>query len=382
MPFLPRNCYYLRVSSSLILPLYHVDWMSDRVLHQVVADLRPKIIQKLRAESDAHMGPGLTPTNVKKGTVDVHRGDTYQFAYFLRETEPHSVLIKTRNFVLDTQPLLPASSSTSREETDQRKGSSVKQGKHKSSFVRTNKPQTREDKVTPKNYEGEDSRNSFPRGSEHVDSRGSQADGDENFDIGEDLDTGNGTTNEAHWTTGITTDTNVKVEEGGTLIEIGDDDEPKPKLTLELQYRAFTNFKRCLCVVVEPWPPQRLDTRAPLHTPSAVTRTTSGVAPANLESRTSLVQRAKTPLFLPSDVDDEPALSLSRLETLPSAPLFDEPRTGRDADHVVELDDSDALMQFSQILGATGRVSGADVEEDDEFDGAALFADADETKEL
>ncbi|KAH9006949.1 hypothetical protein EDB86DRAFT_28839 [Lactarius hatsudake] len=116
MPFLPRNSYYLRVSSSSVLPFYvyldneHVDWMSDRVLNKVVADLRSKIIPKLRAESDAYMGPGPAPANAKKGTVDVHRGgtchsrgkffysrihrDTYQFAYFLRETEPHSVLIK------------------------------------------------------------------------------------------------------------------------------------------------------------------------------------------------------------------------------------------------------------------------------------------------
>jgi hypothetical protein len=40
------------------------------------------------------------------------------------------------------------------------------------------------------------------------------------------------------------------------------------------------------------------------------------------------------------------------------------------------------LMQFSQMLSATGRAGGADVEEEDEFDGTALFADADEAKEL
>lgn len=67
MPFLTRNRYYLRVSSSKTIPLYvgfafvsrlsisegqrnlqvyldsqHVDWMSDQVLRKVVADLRPK----------------------------------------------------------------------------------------------------------------------------------------------------------------------------------------------------------------------------------------------------------------------------------------------------------------------------------------------------
>lgn len=33
-----------------------------------------RIIPKLRAESDAYMGPGPAPANAKKGTVDVHRG--------------------------------------------------------------------------------------------------------------------------------------------------------------------------------------------------------------------------------------------------------------------------------------------------------------------
>jgi hypothetical protein len=46
-----------------------------------------------------------------------------------------------------------------------------------------------------------------------------------------------------------------------------------------------------------------------------------------------------------------------------------------------EWDESTSLMQFSQMLSATGRV-GVDVEEEDEFDGTALFADADEAKEL
>lgn len=77
-----------------------------------VALTSTRIVPKLRAESDAYMGPGPAPANAKKGTVDVHRGgmchlrrkyfysqiyrDTYQFAFFLRETEPHSVLIKVR----------------------------------------------------------------------------------------------------------------------------------------------------------------------------------------------------------------------------------------------------------------------------------------------
>src|SRR6267154_1057087 len=42
----------------------------------------------------------------------------------------------------------------------------------------------------------------------------------------------------------------------GIPIVVDDDEEPKPKLALDLKYRAFPNFNRCLCVVVEPWPSQ------------------------------------------------------------------------------------------------------------------------------
>lgn len=65
MRFLTRNLYYLRISATTVLPLYvsparaseggpqpeeylqlylderHVDWMSERVLQHVLADLRP-----------------------------------------------------------------------------------------------------------------------------------------------------------------------------------------------------------------------------------------------------------------------------------------------------------------------------------------------------
>ena len=68
-----------------------------------------RIPNKLTAEADAHLGPG-GPANAKKGTLDVHRGggsprqytrehthilpDTYQFGYFLRNTDPHVLVVK------------------------------------------------------------------------------------------------------------------------------------------------------------------------------------------------------------------------------------------------------------------------------------------------
>lgn len=399
MAFLPRNSYYLRVSSSSVLPLYvyldneHVDWMSDRVLNRVVADLRPKIIPKLRAESDAYMGPGPAPANAKKGTVDVHRGDTYQFAYFLRETEPHSVLIKTRNFVLDTAPSLPPTSKP--QANEQKKSSSTR----KRPLSQTKKRARRKGKAPRKNKNNEgDDLDYSPSDAEFSDDHVSQVDGDGDTEMEEGSDSGPAMGKRG--TKEATTDAiDVKVEEderglsqtgpltaaqklshveaAKTSNEMRDDDEQKPKLALELKYRSFSNFNRCLCVVVEPWPPLRRDTRAPSLAPSAATGQSSRV-PIHPELRDV---RGKTPLFLP-DLDDERATpGPSHGRTLPPVPLIDNPQADRDIEEIEDLDDSAAIMQFSQLLNTTGRVTGA-IEEDDEFDGAVLFADADEAKEL
>ncbi len=167
------------------------------------------------------------------------------------------------------------------------------------------------------------------------------------------------------------------VEDAGNSNEMGDDDEQKPKLALELKYRSFSNFNRCLCVVVEPWPPLRRasDTHA-ASLPSSAAARQSSRPPTHSESRD---QRGKTPLFLP-DIDDERATpSALQGQDLPPAPLFDNSQADRDIGKTLDL--GAGIMQFSQLLNTTGRVTGA-VEEDDEFDGAALFADADEAKEL
>jgi hypothetical protein len=173
------------------------------------------------------------------------------------------------------------------------------------------------------------------------------------------------------------------VEDIGAPIEVDQDDEPKPKLALELKYQAFSNFNRCVCVVVEPWPPQRSGSRAPSLTPSAVTRS-STVPPTTSEFSANRSQRAKTPLFFP-DIDDEPTTPTSghaHLRTLPPVPLYDDLPIAHDTGNADGWDDSTELMQFSQMLNTAGRVGGADAEEEDEFDGTALFADADEAKEF
>jgi hypothetical protein len=247
--------------------------------------------------------------------------------------------------------------------------------------------------------DGEDEDDYHPSDSGLIDDDDPQVDGDGDSETAENTNTGTakGTRGAAGSIAGV----HVKVEEDeqdtpqtkssgltesshaedtGIPIEVDDDDEPKPKLALELKYRAFSNFNRCLCVVVEPWPPQPSSSRAPSLAPSAANRASS-VTPTTSRFSTNHGQRAKTPLFLP-DLDDEPTSpGRSRFRTLPPVPLFDDPSTSRDADDVEEWDGSTSLMQFSQMLSATGRTGGADAEEEDEFDGMALFADADEAKE-
>lgn len=154
MTFRPRNAYYLRISTNVVLPLFvsqifrlsrtsvpdkcidqlylderHIDWMSDVVLQHVLADLRPlcvdidycnAIIDQLPAESSRSFRqrrmftlaqePRLLVRNeeLSRSTVEVciylvslvacslmdWITETYQFAYFFRKTEPHTVLFK------------------------------------------------------------------------------------------------------------------------------------------------------------------------------------------------------------------------------------------------------------------------------------------------
>jgi hypothetical protein len=56
-------------TSQLFLDDGHLDWMSDRILQHVLADLRPKILPKIKVEARVLLGSGE-----KQGTVDVHRG--------------------------------------------------------------------------------------------------------------------------------------------------------------------------------------------------------------------------------------------------------------------------------------------------------------------
>jgi hypothetical protein len=277
-----------------------------------------------------------------------------------------------------------------------------KAGKQKKNSSRKKKRKARGGRATGQSGDDEDDYN--PSDSELRDGDDVRADEDEDFEMVEDLDAS--TTKGTRGAIDPTAKVHVKVEQNeqdlpqtrptgvptesshvedtgpGIPIVVDDDEEPKPKLALDLKYRAFPSFNRCLCVVVEPWPPQTSGSysRAPSLAPSTVSRAPS-VTPTISEFSTNRGQRARTPLFLP-DLDDESLIpGHSRFRTLPPVPLFDDDPSSMD-DMEGKWDGSTSLMQFSQMLSATGRAGGVDVEEEDEFDGTALFGDADEAKEL
>ena len=158
-----------------------------------------------------------------------------------------------------------------------------------------------------------------------------------------------------------------------------DEEEAKPKPILQLKYQGFDISGRCLCVVVEPWPPIRAASRTPSVAPlfSNVSQAPNIARPDFISGdQRTLMQREGTPLFLP-DPDRErsetPAPSGSG-RILPPVPLFN------DAIVMDEDSDEDGLMTFSQSLNYAG--GHGVVEADDEIDGAIFFGDADEAREF
>lgn len=133
----------------------------------------------------------------------------------------------------------------------------------------------------------------------------------------------------------------------------------------------------CLCVVVEPWPPLRAETRLQ----SVGTSSQRGsLGPSLLPSNGSVEagERAKTPLFLP---EYDRALSEApfvRERTFPPVPLFHDAMSRTEDDGYSD----DDLMNFSQTLNAGGHMHAITADDDDDMDGAVLFGDADEIREL
>jgi hypothetical protein len=161
------------------------------------------------------------------------------------------------------------------------------------------------------------------------------------------------------------------VPQASATDSVSEVEQSEPKPGLQLRFNGFNIFGRCLCVVVEPWPSVRAASIAPVF--AQISQRAASVAPTAMSGASV---REQTPLFLPED-EREQSVTPAPQNWRPPVPLFNEPPPDEE-----DGDDGDGeLMLFSQILSTTGE-SRMEIDDEDEFDGAALFGDADETKEL
>lgn len=258
MPFATRNVYHLRLSAHSVLPLYvyldnaHVDWMTNTTLLKVLTELRPLILPKLQAE-------GLSSS--KKGTVEVIRGDDYQFAFFVRKVDSQSnVLIKTRRFTPSKAAARKADSPTP-----------VALGKRK----RANRPLKEEP------------------GLEQND-QSTRSDQQRAHDKGNEVEE--------------ITDGSDDAQDDPDYLQEEEPEEEKPKMNMHLSYQGFSMFGRCLCIVVEPWPPLNSTSEKTSKQPQQESAPNLQQAP-RLPSEAPYL-RGETPLFLPDP--DPPVVTPSK----------------------------------------------------------------------
>ncbi|KAF9247311.1 hypothetical protein BU15DRAFT_84828 [Melanogaster broomeanus] len=451
MSFRPRNAYYLRISANIVLPLYlylderHIDWMSDVVLQHVLADLRPLVIPKLQGERDIHFGPGTAPGD-KKGTVEVHRGETYQFAYFFRKTEPHSVVTKSRYFVAAPPPSeaapVPALAaplprldhSKKRRKTQpsakhsNRKRAKTK-GKHKASDSHIDEDilsseeseQDSDGEAGPQLVTTEPRRSQRQRRVLAGGYRENDEEGVEDADAYQDVDmapppTESNGRSPAHSSDSLNASTDrcpapdVKTEEvdqsfpvvteGDEDIALDRDGQPilphnGPEIDLVVEEEEERKPKPLLklryqsftisghCLCVVVEP-------WPLQ--RAVTRLQS-VAPLGAVSQRGSIASAHFASG-ESNIAGQRAqtpLFLPELDRAPSETPYPRGRTlppvplFHDDTSANDEDDgynSDDLMNFSQVLNSTGHMHANTADDDDDMDGAVLFGDADEVREF
>ena len=153
-----------------------------------------------------------------------------------------------------------------------------------------------------------------------------------------------------------------------------EEEEMKPKPQLQLSFSGFNIFGRCLCVIVEPWPVVRAPTepQMPQSSGSTANPRTPSAAPDPVSGR------GQTPLFLPDDDDRRITPAPTSRADRPPVPLFNDPSNCGIRE---EEGEEDGMMLFSELLSATGGLR-MDADDEDGFDGAILFGDADERKEL
>ncbi|CAL1700827.1 unnamed protein product [Somion occarium] len=456
--------------------------MDERVLQHVLEDVRYRIPEKLANEANVHVGPG-GPANAKKGTLDVHRGDTYQFGYFLRKTDPHAVLIKTRNFVAAPlnapQATLPPQPSSSKPAAASRrrpvpllkrvaqkrkaqlptkpakKRKTKGKGRARDSDFEEEKEEdydvivvsSEDEDVEDINIPSGPLRRSArkrgqPVGGYREDLNDDQA-GEEEDDIqimdtaadiqapsptagistpGEDQDmipidqpapsmddTGLIAMDESEQPITVT----IKAEDSepgspflhpstptatlprdpdippgpGEMSEeppidltTEEEEDIKPKPILKLSYEGFNVSGRCLCVIVEPYPPLPARREVCLTPTGLVAPRAPSIALADYVLSGGPEQRARTPLFLP-DYDERersqtPAPFL-REKTRPPVPLFYDEAEGEEDEEL-----GGGMYALSQVIQSVGDNPAVAAEDDDEIEGAVFFGDADEAKEL
>ncbi|KAJ6515781.1 hypothetical protein C8R45DRAFT_957598 [Mycena sanguinolenta] len=398
MVFRTRNPFYLRISEKNVLPLYvyldeaHVNWMTDNILQHVLADLQPKILPKLKAEADI-LKSGQA---AKKATVDTHRGESYEFCYFIRKTEQHSVLIKTRHF--SAAPPRPKSAMPP-PPPPQPQGSKRK-GRKNSAPQTSNK--RRKTKGKGKAHDSDDSEEAVSSEDEDVelddapdasarprrsqrskkvvaggyqendeaapDSDVEMEDQPQNEPEADDIQVKNETTDPPLTQTHESGDATAPIH-----IDI-DEEEEKPKPILNLKYRDFSIYGHCLVIVVQPYPPLR----APSQAPSRASTIAPVFAPRGQSAAppSAASMRARTPLFLPDD--DERGETPSPFIGRPPVPLFDEEQEDDDDEQF----DNGGMMAFSQAMNNYSHLPAGAADDDDDLEGAVFFGDADEVREL
>lgn len=470
-----KDCPY-----QLYLDEQHLEWMSERVLQHVLSDLRPlsdgpilsafkmhlltfgffnlhRILPKLIAEENVNLGPHGAGS-AKKGTLDVHRGgkqhlyvlqltfallnavhlDSYQFGYFLRNTEPHAVLIKTRRFTAAPPANKAAQASSARLESLSEASASpatkggrkrANQGKGKAPAKRRSKaPRMARRNVADTDSEEEaiDVSDDEPEGSvaavnsttgalrrstrRRTVKSGTYTADDESedqdaADAHEAMAAGESTQRPsdplAHDMMSAEqtvvkeeqVDTNIRedvqnedvvmtedpsaTDHADAIVVEDDEEEEKPKPIMSLRYQGFSVHGRCLCVIVEPYPAIRQQRQMSLnHTGIRAPRAPS-IAPADFVMSGDPEQRAKTPLFLPDFDDERRSVTPAPVShrVRPPVPLFNE-------EPEEQSDDDGGMYAFSQILQSVNEHHTGAVDDDDEMEGMVLFGDADEAREL
>ncbi|KAL5476507.1 hypothetical protein ACEPAI_3364 [Sanghuangporus weigelae] len=387
--------------------------MSERTLQSVIADLRPLVVPRLGAERYAHYGPG-GPASAKNGTVGVHRADSYQFAYFLRRAEAHSIVLKTRNYVMDDRAMQSANAQAAdgqekgvgsgsrstngrradrtakgtkrpRKAANQRRSSNKKgKGKARVDDVIELADSSEEAEESPLSDLEDDSeadgtgpivpRRSTRRKKQRTTCR--EVSDEEEDGAGFDLNDGRGVRDEEVDVKQETVDDDapfhdpvvdedVEIDNGRrTDLPMGPpplppnfgidegEEEKKLKPQLQLSFRSLNMHDRCLCVVVEPWPRP-----TPL---SEQPNTSASVAPPRARASFDRVESVDASRFSNAPGARErtplflPDLS-GRDRSATPAPVrfpseFSALHTLDDSQDPIEDDDNFGMLAFSQAL--------------------------------